>query len=87
MSIHELARRVTETYLRESRERFDAADRAALARKLIEKSGSAEALQQFYSDPQMALAAEFLETVGDNPSFEALFEFMERKSKERGGTK
>jgi hypothetical protein len=81
-----LAQRITAQYLEESKQRPDAADRAALARTVLDKTGDAETLDRFYTDPMTALAAEFLEEPSDH-SFEHLFEFMARKSKETGGTK
>jgi hypothetical protein len=80
-----LAQRITAQYLKESAERSDAAQRAALARRVIDKSGSAETLESFYSDPYTALAAEFLETAGDDTSFGAMEHFMKRKFREQGG--
>lgn len=85
-NIRGLVHQITERYLEESTQRPDAAERAALARKLLDKSGSAETLEQFYSDPLTVLAAEFLETAGADTSFGALAAFMERKFKEKGGS-
>jgi hypothetical protein len=79
-----LAQRVTERYLEESKQRGDAAERAALARTVLDKTGDAETLDRFYTDPMTALAAEFIETEGDH-SFGALAAFMERKNREKGG--
>jgi hypothetical protein len=79
-----LAQRVTAQYLKESTERPDAAERAALARTVLDKTGDAETVDRFYTDPMTALATEFIETEGDH-SFEALAAFVERKNREKGG--
>jgi hypothetical protein len=76
-----LARRVTERYLEESSERTDAADRAARARRLIDKPGvTMETLELYYNDSNMELVAEFLLESSDH-TFGALFEFMEARAR------
>ena len=76
-----LARRVTEVYLAESSARTDAADRAARARRVIDKPGvTMETLELYYNDSNMERVAEFLLESSDH-SFGALFEFMETRAR------
>jgi len=51
---------------------------------VLDKTGDAETVDRFYTDPMTALATEFIETEGDH-SFEALAAFVERKNREKGG--
>jgi hypothetical protein len=83
--IFKLARKVTERYLEESRERFDAAERAQLARIVLDKTGGdAAVLERFYSDPVCALAAEFVE--GGDHSFERMMQMVDERFKGKDGT-